>query len=171
MSDTEQILASILNYARDRYMEESDRFLHLEEKAGKFLNLLSVVIGGFVAVSGFYFEATGRPTGAIGWLTFAFMSLTFIALASAWGHVLAALKIQDYEVPRNSDDAYEFMLSDGKHADKYILDNYRAATAAMSRNLESKERNLDLAFGDIALSGVLVALSVLIVSIREVILK
>ena len=75
--DTMSQNSEILNYVRERYVEEKDRFNHFEDKCGKILNSLTIVIVAFCGIVGFKSDTLFSPTTVIEWTNFFFVSLHF----------------------------------------------------------------------------------------------
>lgn len=88
----------IFQHAKARFDDEIERFKNMENKASKFIGLLSIVIFGYTTLirlsGGVFFP----PKTAIDWVTFSFVTLTFLALAASWGLLFRSLKFR--EMPR-----------------------------------------------------------------------
>lgn len=142
--------------------DELDRYKKLDEKASRFLSILSV---GIVAYTALVNAASPRMlmTGHAGWRTYLFIglaSLTLIALISAWYRIFATIKLSN--VPRVEIGAVVNKLAE---EEELITMYYRAALACQEavgkaqRLLEGKLRNLQVAYKEIQFStGFLVAL-------------
>ena len=100
--------AEILNYVQARYVEEKDRFKHFEEKCGKLLNSLSIIIVAFCGITGFKSSTLFSPQTMIQWIILFLCCLAFFSLACAWGHMLLALKIGICPIAAKSDQRQLF---------------------------------------------------------------
>lgn len=77
--------------------EELDRYKRLDEKASRFLSILSI---GIVAYTALINAASSRlremtSLGFSGWVFLALTGLTFVALFSAWFRIFYSIKLAD----------------------------------------------------------------------------
>ena len=77
--------------------EEIDRYKKLDEKASRFLSILSI---GIVAYTALLNAASSKllpvsTFGALGWVFAILSGLTFIALFSAWFRIFNSIKLSD----------------------------------------------------------------------------
>jgi len=167
-TDPNESLAVAINYARERYVEELARFDHLEEKSGKFLGTLTIAIGVFSVLAGSYLEAAGRPSDSSDWVTLIALVVTFAAMASAWGHVLAVLRLKTVDVAAKRPEAIAYIRNNQAVArDEYILRCYSETTQRIAKDLEEKERDLKIAYDDIVFSGGAFLASVVLVVLNK----
>lgn len=77
--------------------EEIDRYKKLDEKASRFLSILSI---GIVAYTALLNAASSKllpvsTFGALGWVFALLSGLTFVALFSAWLRIFNSIKLSD----------------------------------------------------------------------------
>lgn len=77
--------------------EEIDRYKKLDEKASRFLSILSI---GIVAYTALLNAASSKLLpisilGVLGWVFVALSGLTFVALFSAWFRIFNSIKLSD----------------------------------------------------------------------------
>jgi len=73
--------------------EEIDRFKKLEEKAGRFLSILSIVIVGYTALNNAAASAVLPAHGLLSYTFIALSALTYIALLSACSKLFSSIKL------------------------------------------------------------------------------
>lgn len=88
----------LYHYSRSAFEDELQRFRNVEEKANKFIALLSIVIVGYTALIQAYAKAFFSPSTFIEYLCLTFIALTYIALVSSWSFLFRSLKF--IEMPR-----------------------------------------------------------------------
>lgn len=93
-----QSMSNVLEYLKDRYDEEQDRFAHFEEKCSKLLTLLSILIAALGSIAAVKSPLAFPPTSVLQWLLVAALLGAIFSLICAWGHTLLALKIDDCPV-------------------------------------------------------------------------
>lgn len=142
--------------------DELDRYKKLDEKASRFLSILSV---GIVAYTALINAASPRTLmmNHAGWGTTVFMilaGLTLVALISAWYRIFATIRL--FSVPRVQIGEEANMLAE---EEELVTMYYQAALACQKavsqaqRLLENKLSNLRVAYNEIQFStGSLVAL-------------
>lgn len=77
--------------------DELDRYKKLDEKASRFLSILSIGIVAYTALinaSSLKLKAMGT-LGFSGWVFVALTGLTFMALFSAWFRIFSSIKLSD----------------------------------------------------------------------------
>jgi hypothetical protein len=144
--------------------DELDRYKKLDEKASRFLSILSVGIVAYTALINAASPKTLMMSHA-SWRTYLFLGLAFLTLAtliSAWYRIFAAIKL--FYVPRVQIGEDANRLAE---EEELITMYYRAAVACQAavadaqRLLEKKIRNLGVAYKEIQFStGFLIMLLV-----------
>jgi len=166
--DSDNSLSVAIDYARERYVEEMARFDFLEDKSSRFLGMLTIAIGGFSVLAGWYLEAVGKPQDLSDWFTMATLIVTFASLAYAWSYVLAALKLQTVDVATRSPEAIEHIKNSSSAVrDDFILSCYADTVQKIAKTLEEKERDLGRAFKGIVFSGVSFLVSITCIIINK----
>ena len=85
----------LYQYARAAFDDELQRFRNIEDKASKYLNLLSVVIVGYTLMLRLFSEKIFSNPAIISWLIFFSIFLTYLALITSWSFLFRALKFMD----------------------------------------------------------------------------
>ena len=156
------------DYARKSLDEDIARFQIIDEKAGKFLTLISVVLGVFSGIVPWVFEHNFPPSSLLSWALVVVLFLTFIALVSAWGFLFRTIKIA--RVPRMSlNDEIDDLFWDEEFPNIYykLTKACRNALEINREVIDEKGKLIKLAYKDITVSAWLVALGlVLIISLK-----
>jgi hypothetical protein len=143
-----------LNYVRDRYIEEQGRFTHVENKCAMFLTLLTIMIAVFGMLVGFNNKEMFKPKSIVEYIEFIFFGLAIFTMICSWGHFLLALKIGKAPVaPRNIETANWFKVASNSECINHIYNCYADTTPKISKSIEEKIRNIELAYDELALSA------------------
>lgn len=161
--------AEILNYVQGRYTEEQERFKHFEEKCGKLLNSLTIVIAAFCGIAGFKSSTLFSPHTMLQWINLILCCLAFMALSCAWGHLLLALKIGVCPIAAKSRENSDYLMkAEPKDAFEQMFDCYVDATQEIESVIEKKSKNLELAYDELILGASLVIAFIFLTIIMEV---
>ncbi|MBF4209235.1 hypothetical protein EI533_16015 [Pseudomonas donghuensis] len=144
--------------------DELDRYKKLDEKASRFLSILSL---GIVAYTALINAASPKMLmiNHPNWRTYLFIvlaSLTLVALISAWYRIFATIKLSNVPRVQIGEDANQLA-----EKEELITMYFRAAMTCQEavdraqKLLENKIKNLGVAYKEIQFStGLLVALLV-----------
>jgi len=157
----------ILNYAKARYEEEQKRFDHIENKCGKFLSFLTVSIAAFTGLTGYKKDVVFNLDGLLDWAVFVVGALALLVLFCSWGHALLSLKLVNAKVaPRNQEtiDYFKAATTDASH--EYIFNCYMDTTTRLVPIVDKKARNLKLSYEELSISGGLIFLLILLITIK-----
>ena len=115
--------AELYEYSKAVLAEELARSYRADEKASKYLTVLSLVLSAFV----FFFQQLENkkllpPQGMLDCLIFLSMIVLFVAFLVAWWFVFSCLRIDKFMKPPLDQDTLEFYDS------KRLIDIYYAMT-------------------------------------------
>ena len=85
----------LYNYSRFSFEDELQRFKNIEDKASKFIVLLSIMIAGYTAIIQFSAKLFFPPNSLFGWLSLIAIVLTYVALVFSWSFLFRSLKFID----------------------------------------------------------------------------
>ena len=140
----------ILNYVRGRYVEEKERFNHFEDKCGKILNSLTIVIVAFCGIVGFKSDKLFSPTTILEWTNLFLCFLAFSTLSCAWCHSLLALKIGKSPIAAKDKENADYLLnSEPQDAFEQMFACYVDATQELEAVIEDKSKNLEHAYSEL----------------------
>jgi hypothetical protein len=147
----------VFNYAKSRYDEEQLRFDHIENKCGKFVSFITIAIATLSGIIGFYKDTLFSPCGLMDWSIFIVGCAAFISLFCSWGHALLTIKLGTSKVAPKNDETINYLLSaDTSPAREHIFKCY----------IETA-RKIKLSYKELAISGGLLALLILLTAIKE----
>jgi len=158
----------LYEYARKSLDEDLKRFQAIDDKAAKFLTLVTVVFGVFSSITPWIFENWIPPSDAISWFLIVLVGLTFIVLVLSWSLLFRAIKL--IKAPRMplTDSLIQFFW------EKEFPDIYFALTktckAALGENRKVIKRKGELiknAYICIAISAWLVAADVSLIILSK----
>jgi len=159
----------ILNYVRERYIEEQGRFRHFEDKCSKLVKSLTIVIAVFCGIVSFKSATLLSPTTEIQWINLFLCSLSFFALFCAWGHSMRALRIGEFPIAAKSRKNAEYILNaKPKDAFDQIFDCYVDATEKAHSVIDEKSINLEHAYDEMILGSSVLVISIFLTVIMEI---
>ncbi|MBN1141912.1 MAG: hypothetical protein JXB25_09000 [Deltaproteobacteria bacterium] len=162
------IKIEVLNYIKDRYIEEQSRFTHFEEKCGKIVTLLTIIIGVFASLVGFKSQTLFGPSGKLDWVILLACSVIAFAMACSWGHALRALKLGECPVAAKSKSNAEYLFTATEEdAFKQIIDCYVDTTEKLTKVIDEKATNLEQAYKNLVLSAWSSIFLVILLVIKE----
>lgn len=157
----------ILSYAKARYEEEQLRFEHVENKCSKFLSFLTLSIAAFSGLAGYNKDEIFNLCGAIDWVIFIVGSLALLTLFCSWGHALLSLKLVNSKVaPRNQETIDYFRTVPAETSHEHIFNCYMETTKRLVPIVDEKARNLKLSYEELAISGGLIVLLIVLIAIK-----
>lgn len=159
----------ILNYVQGRYTEEKERFKHFEEKCGKLLNSLTIVIVAFCGITGFKSSTLFSPHSIFQWIILILCCLAFLALSCAWGHLLLVLKIGECPIAAKTRENAEYIMkAEPQDAFEQMFTCYVDATQELESAIDKKSKNLELAYEELILGASLVVAFIILTTAMEV---
>lgn len=158
----------VLDYLRDRYNEEQDRFKHLEDKSSRFLSFLSVVVGGIVALGGIKSGFIFHPKSELGWVALITYLLAGFCLMCSWGHAMLSVRIDNCPIlPKNPETAYYLLCVENEEQEKHIYQCYVDTLHLLSIFIDDKFRNLELSYQELIYGASLLSISIISLTILE----
>lgn len=122
----------LYNYSKAAFEDELQRFRSVEEKANKFIALLSIVIVAYTVLIQAYAKIFSSPSTFIEYACLIFIVLTYISLIASWSALFRSLKF--IEMPRLP-------------LDKMFIENFK------SRDLATHHYTLSITCSDALISA------------------
>ena len=143
-----------LEFVKDRYKEEQERFKHVEDKCSKLLTFLTVVISALIAIASIKNNSLFSPDNHLDWIRLALFLITGFCAFCAWGHALLALKIGYCPtVPVSQEAANYIKDSDREESDLFIFDCYVETTRQLTEQIDLKIKPLEHSYNELTLSA------------------
>ncbi len=150
----------LYQYARSSFDDELVRFRNIEDKASKFIGLVSIIIASYTAIIKFSGGVFFPPKNAFEWATAISIAFAFFTLASSWSFLFRSLKFVD--MPRLPLDSEYIESFKGKEfATNHFLLAMTCSTAlALARDSnKEKIKLLEKAYGEMSLSLLLLTIT------------
>jgi hypothetical protein len=161
--------AEILNYVKERYIEEQARFNHFENKSFKLVKSLTIVIAAFGSIVSFKSEVLLSPGTEIQRIILFLCCVAFLALFCAWGHSMRALRIGKCPIAAKNRENAEYLLNaPPEDAFKQMYDCYVDATQKLDSIIDFKSINLEHAYNELILGTSTVVVIIFLTLILEV---
>lgn len=156
----------LYQYAKSSFDDELVRFRNIEDKASKFIGLLSIIIVGYTALIRFSGSIFFPPENVFEWITVVCILLTFIVLVSSWSLLFRSLQfIEMPRLPLDSEYIKDFKNKDFS-TNHYLLSVTCSRALAKARASNTiKTKLLIKAYDDMALSAWLLSISLLLLTI------
>ncbi|HGS4561392.1 TPA: hypothetical protein ACMDRZ_003653 [Vibrio cholerae] len=143
-----------LEYLKERYAEEQDRFKHFEEKCSKFLTFLTAVVSVLAAWGAFAKDSLFSPNTPWMWVQLALFCIASLCLVCSWGHAILAIKIGDCPVlPKQGNVAVYLRDSNTSERDAYIFDCYVDTLKQLTKVIDDKSINLEHSYDELIYSA------------------
>jgi len=158
----------LYNYARASFEDELLRFKNIEEKASRYISLMSMLILGYSILLRFSSSIFFPPSGFLAYVSFVTIILTYISLISSWSFLFRALKFIDMpRMPLNKEFIEKFKKKD-LPTNHYTLSVTcsNALTLARKSNTE-KSKLLIKANKDIVISLWLLSTSLILITLTS----
>ena len=157
-----------IEYLKDRYEEELDRFSHFETKCSQFLKFLTAIIGATLIITRLIHEKIFALSTELDWCLFIVYILMVICIVCSWGHALLALKISDSPVLPRSKAVSDYMLQvDDDDREEYITNCYIYTLEELASAIQDKAKNLEHSYNELVFSACFFFLFTIILAIME----
>ncbi len=161
----------VLEYFKDRYIEEQSRFDHFEAKCSRFLTFVTVIIA---LLTGFYELKANDINFSECKALQIIMSSSFIfgciSISISWFFSLAAMKISECSIVPNNRNTAEYLIGvDPVTAAEYILASYIDTIEMLSPEIQRKSDYLNIAYKALIFSAGFITATIISSVISEVI--
>jgi len=160
-----------LIYIRDRYFEEQSRFKHIEDKCGKLITLLTILIAVLGAFANLNINNLFNPCTWIEWAILVIVLLVFFVLSCSWGHSLLALKVGNSPVATKTRENADYIISANEEdALKQIVNCYISTIEELTPIIDEKAINIKHAYDELVISAWLIGSFSILFIIKEILL-
>ncbi|WP_194575691.1 hypothetical protein [Vibrio anguillarum] len=144
------------DYAKVALEQELKRFDSLDNKANKFLGLISVALGLLVSVIGWGFDKYFPPeTASQCWIVF-IMFLTIFGLVLAWSHLFQSIRVAAIPSLKLDNSVCKKLCSDDSDKITLIIETYHDLLQRHKEAMITKESFIEKSYRCISFSGVLI---------------
>lgn len=149
-----EVNINTLDYLKDRYQEELNRFNHFETKCSKMLTFLTGIIGALTAFGGYAKEALFKLETPMDYIQMLLFIFSVFCAVCAWGHSLLAIKIGDSPILPKSQEAANYINQCGERERvEYIFNCYVDTLKTLSKAIDEKSVNLTHAYEELTISA------------------
>lgn len=99
----------IVAYARERYIEEHQRFDHIENKCGRIMGFTTVLITTITALLSFFSTSLFQPKGPLDVMILVVTVISVFVLICSWGHALLSIKLGAVNVAPRKEANFNYM--------------------------------------------------------------
>ncbi len=143
-----------IEYVKDRYFDELERFKHLENKCGRLIVLLTIIITAFASIISLEGKEILKPNSFVDWVILLSGLFTIIAMISSWGHALLALKVKVTPLPSQSTDNLDFIYkNEGEEVFHQIYYCYADTIQELEKSTNEKADIINLSYEELAISA------------------
>ena len=144
----------MIDYLKDRYIEEQARIDSLESKCFLLLAFLTIVIAFLGTIAVVKSESLFQPSLPIEWIKLIAFLIAAFSLVCSWGHSLLVLKIDGSPVlPKDRETIHSLDQADKESRDQNIVDYYLAALEKITAVANEKARYIGLAYEELTMSA------------------
>jgi succinate dehydrogenase hydrophobic anchor subunit len=158
----------LFEYQKNQFDEETNRFRRLEEKALKFVNLITFVLGAYLFLIRQIIKEVIPPTNLLEWLIIISILITFICFLSSWSLIFRAIKLSDFVKMPSNDDTILYFKKNAKETVYHGLSKkYSEAIKKVEENYSKKLDFVQKAYSDISGTIWMLSISIVLILIRE----
>ena len=158
----------LFEYAKEVYKEELARFTRIDEKASKYLSILTLILGGFGYFGIWVIDNILPPQNILEWVLLINLILLFASLIAAWFFNFRALRLHSLQKMPLDNETIEF-FNDNKSIDIYFaMTKGLSETNSRNKNeTDKKSKNLYRNYISTIISVILLIIFTFIFSIYK----
>jgi hypothetical protein len=99
----------IVEYAKERYIEEHQRFDHIENKCGRIMAFTTILITAITALLSFFSTSLFQPNGLLDYAILIITALSVFVLICSWGHALLSIKLGSVNIAPRKENNFKYM--------------------------------------------------------------
>jgi len=158
----------LFEYQKNQFDEEINRYRRLEEKALKYLNVITFALGAYLFLIRQIIEQVIPPTNLLEWLITISVFITFICFLSSWSLIFRAIKLSDIVKMPSNDDTILYLKNNTKETVYLGLSKkYSEAIKKVEENYSKKLDFVQKAYTDIGGTIWMLSISIALILIRE----
>ena len=141
-------------FQKSQFEDEINRFNRLEDKAVRYLGSLTIAVSAFVIIVRWGAEKFIPPTNILEWVTVILISITLVAVVSAWSCVFCALQLQTL-IKLNSDESMINYFKENKKETVYLglAQRYSESCLKVAAEYEKKLKHVRKGYKEIIFAG------------------
>lgn len=160
----------IVAYAKERYEEEHKRFDHMENKCGKLMSFITILITAITGLLAFFSTAVFSPKGLLDWAILIVTVGAVFVLICSWWHALLSLKLGTVNIAPTKDENFTYMAEKtDEEMYKHMVNCYLGPLRKLTPKIDEKAKYLKFSYEELTMAGGFLALLLLLTFIREVI--
>lgn len=160
-------IREVIEYQKERYNDELQRFDHFENKCSRFLKSITLILALIPIILSFNPNVIKSPENIWDFISvFSFFGAT-ASLISSWFHCLSALRIGDVTVLPFDKKTTDYLLEqDDEVSYNHLFKCYNDTIADLNLDIEKKSNSLEIAYKDLIFSawGYIVLFTTILIS-------
>lgn len=159
----------IVEYAKERYIEEHQRFDHIENKCGRIMAFTTILITGITALLSFFSSSLFQPNGLLGYAILIVTVLSVFVLICSWGHALLSIKLGSVNIAPRKEINFKYMQENtDEKMYQHMLNCYLDPIKKLAPKIDLKAKYLNYSYEELAISGFLLSVLLCLTFLREI---
>ncbi len=159
----------IVEYAKERYIEEQQRFDHIENKCGRIMAFTTILITAITALLSYFSASLFQPKDLLDTSILVVTVLSVFVLICSWGHALLSIKLGSVNVAPRKDDNFRYMQENtDEDMYRHMLNCYIDPIKKLTSKIDQKAKYLRHSYDELAMGGTLLSLLLFLSFLREI---
>ena len=159
----------IVQYARERYIEEHQRFDHIENKCVRIMAFTTIIITGLTGLLAFYSAGLFQPNSLLDYSILIVTVLSVFVLICSWGHALASINLGSVSFAPSKEKNFSYMKERTEtEMLNHMVNCYITPLRTIRPKIDRKAKFLRFAYEELALAGFFLSLLLFLTFLREI---
>jgi len=158
----------LFEYQKNLFDEEVNRYRRLEEKALRYLSVITFALGAYLFLIRQIIEKVIPPNNLLEWLILLSVIITFICFLSSWSLIFRAIKLSNIVKMPSGDEIISYFKENTKETVYLGLSKrYSEAIKKVEKNYSKKLDFVQKAYTDISGTIWTLSISIMLILIQE----
>ena len=160
----------IVEYAKERYIEEQKRFDHFENKCVRIMSFTTILIAATTSLLSFFSASLFQPITLLDYCIFIVSVVLVFVLMFSWSYALSSIKISSVNIAPRKEDHFTYMQeSSEEEMYTHMLSCYIDPLEKLSSQIDSKAAYLRHSYNALTVGGWMISLLLSLTFAREII--
>ena len=159
----------IVAYARERYIEEHQRFDHIENKCGRIMGFTTVLITTITALLSFFSTSLFQPKVPLEVMILIVTVISVFVLICSWGHALLSIKLGSVSIAPSREANFKYMQEKtDEEMYQHMINCYLDPLKKLTPAIDLKAKYLRFSYEELAMGGTFLSLLLVLTFIKEI---
>lgn len=159
----------IVVYARERYIEEHQRFDHIENKCGRIMGFTTVLITTITALLSFFSASLFQPKGLLDVMILVVTVISVFVLICSWGHAMLSIKLGTVNVAPRKEANFKYMQEKTDiEMHQHMINCYLDPLKKLTPTINEKAKYLRHSYEELAIGGTFLSILLFLTFLKEI---